>query len=67
MAQYVVRREPVRYTNGKMSPVAFYKKTGLNIFTELTSNISEAKRFQTKAEALKIAKGLGNKYSVVKI
>ena len=32
MAQYVVRREPVRYTNGKTSPVVFYKKTGINIY-----------------------------------
>lgn len=65
--QYVVKRNPVLYTNsGELSPICYYKGTQLGL-TILTMKVEEAKRFTTKAEASKTAKLLGRKYDVVKL
>lgn len=65
--QYIVKRNPVLYTDsGKLSPVAYYKGTQLGL-TMLTMKVEEAKRFTTKIDASKTAKLLGKKYEVVKL
>ena len=65
---YVLRRDPVRYTNGQMSPVFYYKRTGLRLmFVEVTENIEEATKFRTKKEAAQTLKDIDRRYHIVKI
>lgn len=63
---YVLKREPVRYTNGKMSPVFYYKRTGL-MLVEVTENIEEATKFRTKKEAAQVLQDIDKRYHIVKI
>ena len=65
--KYVVERKPVVYTNGKTCPVCYYKETGLGLFVELTTDVNDAKHYKTKAEASKVAKQLGSRYSAVRV
>ena len=65
---YVLKREPVRYTDGKMSPVFYYKGTGLRLmFVEVTENIEEATKVRTNKEAAQVLQDIDKRYHIVKI
>lgn len=64
---YVIKRDPVRYTNGKMSPVFYFKQKGLMLFCEVTERIEEATKYRTKKEAEQVLQDLDRRYHIVKI
>lgn len=65
--KYVVKRNPVKYASGAVSSECYLKSFPLGMFVELTLHIEEAQVFTRKAEANKIAKGLGRRFEVLKI
>lgn len=64
--KYVLRRNPVRYQNGKMSPDAYYGESMLGLCI-MTLHISDAKVFPNKAAAVKANRNFGNSYEIVKL
>jgi len=65
--RYVLKRNPVRYQNGTMSPEGYFKGTPLGLFVELTREIAEAKVYNRKADAKRQNDMLGGKYEIVKV
>lgn len=64
--KYVLKRNPVRYQNGKMSPDAYYGESILGMVT-LVLHTSDAKVFPNKAAAVKANRNFGNRYEIVKL
>ena len=64
--KYVLKRNPVRYANGEMSPVAYYSESILGL-TILTFHISDAKVFPNKSAAVKANRNFGNEYEIAKL
>lgn len=62
---YIVKRNPVHYTNGRQSDVFYLKE--MSFVNLLTSNPKEACVFPTKAKALSVARSLGKSWCAVKL
>ena len=66
MNTYVLQREQVRYTDGKLSPTFFYKGNllGMNM---LTAKVEDAAVFPSRSSAEKFLKTIGGRFKVVRI
>ena len=64
---YVIKRVPVKYTDGTYSPETYFKGNPLGMFVELTLRIDEASRYNRKADAKKVAQGLGRQFYVSRL
>lgn len=62
---YIVKRNPICYTNGRQSDVLYLKD--LSIVAFLTTNPKEAQLFPTKAKAMNTAQRLGKNWCAVKM
>ena len=62
---YIVKRNPIHYTNGRQSDVLYLKD--LSIVAFLTTNPREAQVFPTKAKAMNKVRRLGKNWCAVKM
>ena len=65
--KYVVKRDPVKYTNGNVSPTFYLKRVALGMFAEMTRNIEEAQVFNRKADAKEALSSLGSRWYISKV